>query len=204
MINFPQSSETNSQIFPQINSNSRRYDLPLQLNGISSKSRPKPKKEVKKINFQKLKFHRKEAPSKPTNNRLLANHNKSECPSFRNMHMQSKIQKQIKGMMRSQSVKERIELKNAKLYLSENNTNKSLKRGVSSYLNNKNMNAHKSRALLNLENAIKNYIPSVKNHKGHHLSTEQSQPIMIAKILKENIHPNVTETANILNQTKLG
>jgi hypothetical protein len=119
--------------------------------------------------------------------------------------MHSNAQKLSKGLLRSQSVKQRIELKNAKLYNSEDNGYKNLKRGVSSYLLHKKViNTQKSKALLNLEKAIKTNVPSFQNHARHHLSTEQSHPILISKMLKENMHSNVNETTNMMNLTKIG
>jgi hypothetical protein len=119
--------------------------------------------------------------------------------------MQSNAHKLNKGLLRSQSVKHRIEFKNAKLYNSEDNGYKNLKRGVSSYhLHQKVINTHYSKALLNLEKAIRTNVPSVQNHARHRLSTEQSHPILISKMLKEKMHSNVNETATLMNLTKIG
>jgi hypothetical protein len=38
MINFHKNSDANPQVFPQINSNSKRYDLPVQKAGINDKN----------------------------------------------------------------------------------------------------------------------------------------------------------------------
>ena len=121
------SGATTDLFLPEIDSNSKRFEIPTQ--NLESNSHPikfKPfkienKNKIKQIKLNRIKFTSKklcEFKKRNLNLKISTNHNKSGCPSFRNMKesYNMELHNSWKGITRSQSVKEHMILKSSHLY----------------------------------------------------------------------------------------
>ena len=133
----------------------------------------------------------------------LASHHKSECPSFRNLkaNHQIEIKNKLKGMLRSQSVKENLQLESNILYNSGIwRFNKAKERAKSHFFNFNRKNTVKSKGLINLETAIKNNLKNMesRNETETKFNNQASKSKLILQNLKENQHSNTNETQTLM------
>lgn len=112
---------------PGIDSNPKRFELPAKLKDkhiLPFKLKPlslKNKEKLKHLKFNQIKFANKrklELPKMSFNLNNLTSHNRSECPSFRNLKENNKANQSsaFKCITRSQSVKEHMIFQSKRLY----------------------------------------------------------------------------------------
>ena len=167
------------------------FDLPLQIPEISKFKNSSLLDIGLKSKIRQLKL-------------AVNKNNNKKHPSISN-NLKIEDQRSIKGMIRSHSVKEKINLKDTSAYHHHiSGLITARNKGSSNYFKTKKslVNEKKMRNLENLEKAIQKHFPSVYKRRRHNLSIEQSHPTILHNMSKERYQPIKAEVEerNILTR----